>query len=147
MYIYTRISSATIKRTGTIKIFAVCFLSDNLNKFCNGLKGFYKIIHLFTFIENRSVVKIRYISNSDFRMICDKVQDIVFVCSLNMDVAGAAIATDIAQALSCFAAIIYMVKKYPLFRWKLKELTFEWSLVSALVKSNWSVRTSQKYFL
>ncbi len=67
-------------------------------------------------------------------MICDKVQDIVFVCSLNMDVAGAAIATDIAQALSCFAAIIYMVKKYPLFRWKLKELTFEWSLVSALVK-------------
>lgn len=80
-------------------------------------------------------------------MICDKVQDIVFVCSLNMDVAGAAIATDIAQALSCFAAIISMVKKYPLFRWKLKELTFEWSLVSALVKSNWSVRTSQKYFL
>jgi Na+-driven multidrug efflux pump len=34
------------------------------------------------------------------------VLDIVFVYSLNMGVAGAAIATDIAQAASCIAAII-----------------------------------------
>lgn len=42
------------------------------------------------------------------------VLDIVFVYNFKMGVAGAAIATDIAQAASCIAGVIYMMKKYPL---------------------------------
>ncbi len=71
------------------------------------------------------------------------VLDVVFVCSLHMGVAGAAIATDIAQAASCFAAIIYMVKKYPLFRWKLKELTFEWPLAKLSLKTGFPMALQQ----
>lgn len=52
------------------------------------------------------------------------VLDILFVCSMNMGVAGAALATDIAQAGSCVAAVIYMARKYPVFRWSLKSITF-----------------------
>lgn len=71
------------------------------------------------------------------------VLDIVFVYSLDMGVAGAAIATDIAQAASCFAAIIYMIKKYPLFRWKLKELTFEWPLAKLSLKAGFPMALQQ----
>ncbi len=71
------------------------------------------------------------------------VLDIVFVYSLDMGVAGAAIATDIAQAASCFAAFVYMVKKYPLFRWKLKELTFEWPLAKLSLKAGFPMALQQ----
>ncbi len=53
------------------------------------------------------------------------VLDILFVYTFQMGVAGAAIATDIAQIASFVAAIIYMMKKYPAFRWKIREFTFE----------------------
>lgn len=62
------------------------------------------------------------------------VLDILFVCRLDMGVAGAAIATDIAQALCCVVGIVYMMKKTPLFRWKLRELTFEWRLAWRTLK-------------
>lgn len=71
------------------------------------------------------------------------VLDIVFVYSLNMGVAGAAIATDIAQATSCIAAFIYMIKKYPLFRWELKELTFEWPLAKLSLKTGFPMALQQ----
>ncbi len=61
--------------------------------------------------------------------IINVVLDILFVYTFDMGVAGAAIATDIAQIASFVAAYIYMVRKYPLFRWKLKEFTFEWDKV------------------
>ncbi len=57
--------------------------------------------------------------------VINVVLDIVFVYNFGMGVAGAAIATDIAQAASFIAAIVYMTKKYSVFRWKLRELTFE----------------------
>ena len=62
------------------------------------------------------------------------VLDIVFVCNLQMGVVGAAIATDIAQAASCIAAVIYMARKYPMFRWKIKELSFEPRLAALTLK-------------
>lgn len=71
------------------------------------------------------------------------VLDIVFVYNFHMGVAGAAIATDIAQAASCVAAIWYMMRKYPLFRWKLKELTFEWPLAGRSLKAGFPMALQQ----
>lgn len=56
--------------------------------------------------------------------------DLLFVKVFNGGVFGAAIATDISQAGSFVAAYIYMVKKYPIFRFKLKE--FVWDAHSAV---------------
>lgn len=54
--------------------------------------------------------------------IINVVLDILFVYNFNMGVAGAAIATDIAQIASCIAAFVYMVKKYPGFPMALQQL-------------------------
>ena len=51
--------------------------------------------------------------------------DLLFVAVFNWGVAGAAAATDIAQAASFAAAYIYMVKKYPIFRFKIKEYIWD----------------------
>ncbi len=51
--------------------------------------------------------------------------DILLIAVFHMGVAGAAVATNIAQAGCCVAAVIYMIKKYPVFRWKPREFTFE----------------------
>lgn len=56
------------------------------------------------------------------------VLDFWFVAGLHWGVVGAAIATDIAQAGSFIAAYIYMIKKYPIFHFKIKEFTFEKAL-------------------
>ena len=56
--------------------------------------------------------------------------DLLFVAVFDWGVAGAAAATDIAQAASFVAAYIYMVKKYPIFRFKLKE--YVWDKKSAV---------------
>lgn len=57
------------------------------------------------------------------------ILDLVFVAGLHWGVIGAAIATDIAQAGSFVAAYIYMTRKYPMFRFKLKEFTWDLGLV------------------
>ena len=69
--------------------------------------------------------------------------DIVFVAVLHMGVLGAALATDISQAGCCIAAVIYMVKKYPIFRWRLKELTFEWKLAWNTLKIGFPMALQQ----
>lgn len=75
--------------------------------------------------------------------IINVLLDILFVYSFNMGVAGAAIATDIAQAASFIAGIIYMMKKYPLFRWQLNELTFEWSLAKLTLQKGFPMALQQ----
>lgn len=47
--------------------------------------------------------------------------DLLFVAGFHWGVAGAAIATDIAQAASFVAAYFYMTRKYPVFRFQLRE--------------------------
>lgn len=59
------------------------------------------------------------------------ILDIWFVASFRMGVFGAALATDISQALSLIAALVYMSVKYPVFRFKLKEYT--WNTKQALM--------------
>ena len=49
------------------------------------------------------------------------VLDLLFVAVFHMGVEGAAAATDISQAASFLAAYFYMVKKYPIFRFRLSE--------------------------
>lgn len=51
--------------------------------------------------------------------------DLLFVAVLRWGVMGAALATDIAQAGSFVAAYFYMIKKYPIFRFKLRELKWD----------------------
>ena len=75
--------------------------------------------------------------------VINVVLDILFVYNLNMGVTGAAIATDIAQALCCVVGIVYMMKKYPLFRWKRKELTFEWQLAKRSLKAGFPMALQQ----
>lgn len=51
--------------------------------------------------------------------------DLLFIAVFHWGVAGAAAATGIAQALSMSAAYYYMVRKYPVFRYRLKEFTWD----------------------
>lgn len=53
------------------------------------------------------------------------ILDLIFVAGFQWGVVGAALATDIAQAGSFVAAYIYMTRKYPVFRFKLKEFTWD----------------------
>ena len=52
------------------------------------------------------------------------VLDLLFVAHFKWGVAGVAIATDISQAVSFVAAYIYMRKRYPIFRFGLKD--YKW---------------------
>lgn len=53
------------------------------------------------------------------------VLDLIFVAGMHMGVAGAALATDIAQAGSFAAAYIYMNRRYPVFRFRLSEYVWD----------------------
>ena len=68
---------------------------------------------------------------------------IIFIYKMQMGVVGAAIATDIAQFVSCLAAFIYMMKKYPVFRWKWNEFTFNWSLAKLTLKTGFPMALQQ----
>ncbi len=59
--------------------------------------------------------------------------DYVFVAIFHWDVAGAAIATDIAQGISFIAAYIYMRIRYPVFRFKLNEYKLDETLIPQTV--------------
>ena len=75
--------------------------------------------------------------------VINVVLDIIFVAVLHLGVLGAALATDISQAGCCVAAVIYMVKRYPIFRWKIKQLTFEWKLAWNTLKMGFPMALQQ----
>ena len=54
--------------------------------------------------------------------------DILFVAGFHWGVAGAAIATDISQGISFVAAWVYMRRKYPVFRFRLRDFTWDSTL-------------------
>lgn len=60
--------------------------------------------------------------------------DLLFVAVFHWDVVGAAVATVISQAASFVAAWLYMTKKYPVFRFGLKEYTWSAPLAMKMVK-------------
>ena len=66
--------------------------------------------------------------------VINVVLDILFVAYFHMGVYGAAVATVISQAASFVAAYFYMVKKYPIFRFKLSEYKLNKDIVNKTVQ-------------
>lgn len=75
--------------------------------------------------------------------ILNVVLDLIFVCRFHMGVMGVAIATDISQIASCGSAFLYMMKKYPIFRWKIKEFTFERELAGLTLQRGFPMALQQ----
>lgn len=67
------------------------------------------------------------------------ILDIIFVACFHWGVTGAAVATDIAQAASFVAAYFYMTRKYPIFRFKLKEYTWKWRLAKKTIVTGFPI--------
>lgn len=61
--------------------------------------------------------------------------DILFVSYFQMGVSGAAWATNLAQLFSFIVGLVYMMKKYPLLRWKRQDFTFDWTLAKRTLKA------------
>ncbi len=60
--------------------------------------------------------------------------DLLFVAVFKWGVAGAAIATDIAQAGSCIVAFVYMFKKYELLRFRRGEFRYDGAVAGRIVR-------------
>ncbi len=56
--------------------------------------------------------------------VANIILDLIFVAGFGWGAAGAAAATDISQAISFVAAYFYMIRKYPVFRFRPKELVW-----------------------
>ncbi len=65
--------------------------------------------------------------------------DLLFVAAFHWGVVGAAVATDIAQAGSFVAAYFYMTRKYPIFRFRLREFTWNFGLAKATLKAGFPI--------
>jgi len=61
--------------------------------------------------------------------------DMLFVAVFHWGVAGAAIATVISQLASCAASFLYIYKKYPLFRFKRKEISFDKKIAGEVLRT------------
>lgn len=66
--------------------------------------------------------------------VANIIMDLIFVAVFHWGVVGAAVATDIAQVISFVAAYLYMTKKYPVFRFRLKDYTWNTSLAAKTVQ-------------
>lgn len=71
------------------------------------------------------------------------VLDLLFVAVFQMGAAGAAIATDIAQGMSCVAAFLYMYRKYPEFRFKRKDFGLDKKIIEQISKIGFPVMLQQ----
>lgn len=96
----------------------------------------YAIGLVFQFAYNAFAALLRAVGDSGATLyfllissVVNLVLDLVFVIVFHWGVAGAAIATVISQAASAFAALIYMIRKYPVFRFARGE--FRWHTDSA----------------
>ena len=69
--------------------------------------------------------------------------DLLFVAVFRMGAAGAAIATDISQALSCVAAFVYMYRKYPAFRFGRSDFRLDGTIISQIAKMGFPVTLQQ----
>ena len=87
---------------------------------------------LFQFVYNIVAAILRSVGDSKASLyfllaasVTNIVLDLVFILCFRMGVAGAALATVLAQALSCVLSLVYMHRKYELFRLTLAELRFD----------------------
>lgn len=84
---------------------------------------------IFQFLYNVFAALLRAVGDSKASLyfllissVTNLVLDLIFVIVFHWGVAGAAIATVISQAASAVAAYVYMVRRYEVFRFKVKEL-------------------------
>ncbi len=108
----------------TLKYFNICMLGMifqfGYNIFSSILRAIGDSVATLYFLLITSILNI--------------ILDLLFVAYFKWDVAGAAWATNISQAVSFIAAYIYMSKKYPVFRFKLKDFTWNKSLAWLTIK-------------
>lgn len=133
--------------------FALKYILDTPNELLEMSVEYFKIYAagmIFQFGYNIIAAVLRGIGDSKatlyFLFIASVINvalDILFVCNMNMGVAGAAVATDIAQAASCVAGFVYMMVKYPIFRWKFKEWSFETELAKLSLKKGFPMALQQ----
>ena len=71
--------------------------------------------------------------------------DLLFVCALHMDVAGAAWATLIAQALSCVLTVIVLIRKLNLIRPDVKPKKFDVSILKDLTATSIPIILQQSF--
>lgn len=67
------------------------------------------------------------------------VLDLVFVAGFHWGIVGAALATDIAQAGSFIAAYLYMIRRYPIFHFRLREFTWDFGLAKKTMKTGFPI--------
>lgn len=105
---------------------------------------------IFTFLYNiyaatlRSVgdtkTPLKFLIMSSFFNI---IMDIIFIVGFNMGVAGAAIATIIAEMLSCIFCIVYVYKKVPLLRFSRKDIILDKELLKVTISYSWVTAMQQ----
>ena len=95
----------------------------------------------FTLIYNMYASVLRAIGDSKTPLyflilaaISNIILDLLFVVNFGMGVAGVAIATMIAQALSCVCCHIYVGKKYDILKLTKESLVFDTELLRGIIK-------------
>ena len=69
-----------------------------------------------------------------FSSFLNIVLDLVFVLVFHWNVAGVAIATLTAQAVSALLSVSYIYRHYPMLRFKLRDLKPDWEIITRVVK-------------
>lgn len=95
----------------------------------------------FTLIYNMYAAVLRAVGDSKTPLyflilsaLTNIILDLVFVVGFGMGVAGVAIATMIAQALSCVCCHIYVGKKYEIFQLTKETLVFDKDLLKGIIR-------------
>ena len=96
--------------------------------------------HFFAVIYNMMAGILNAVGNSKRSLIfliiatiCNIVLDILFVVVFKWGVVGAAIATDVAQAISCVCILVYMHHSSQSYRFRFKEIGFHDNLLKRIV--------------
>lgn len=96
--------------------------------------------HFFAVIYNLLAGILNAVGNSKRSLIfliiatiCNIVLDIIFVAGFKWGVVGAAIATDLSQAISCVCILVYMYHSSQSYRIRFKEIGFHDNLLKRII--------------
>lgn len=105
---------------------------------------------IFTFFYNVYAATLRSIGDTKTPLkflviasVLNIVMDIIFVVYLKMDIAGAAIATVIAQMISSLFCITYVYRKVPLLRFSREEMIVDKDLLKITLNYSWVTAMQQ----
>lgn len=97
--------------------------------------------HFFAVIYNMMAAILNAVGNSKRALVyliiaavSNIILDIIFVAGLNMGVVGAALATDISQAISCVCILHFLCKSRELYKIRFKDIRFYDNLLSKIIK-------------